>query len=93
MVYLGWCVVFPRAASGRIAGLSAGFCAGIEFLKLWPAPWLVEIRHTTLGHLVFGHVFSGANFLAYAIGILAAFLSERAINPGLTTDASPNGSA
>lgn len=78
MVYLGWSVVFPKAPGGRIALLGAGTCVAIEFLKLWQVPWLVQLRHTTLGHLVFGHVFSWANLLAYAAGLTTAFLIERA---------------
>ena len=80
MVYLGWGVVLPKASGLRVALLAAVCCAGIEFLKLWPAPWLVELRHTTLGHLVFGHVFSWANLLAYLLGILTAFAIELVIH-------------
>ena len=76
MVYLGWGVVLPKAPPGRIALLASVTCVGVECLKLWSAPWLVSLRQTTLGHLVFGHVFSWPNFPAYAAGILAAFAIE-----------------
>jgi hypothetical protein len=76
MVYLGWGVVFPQASSGRVALLAALFCTGIEFLKLWQAPWLVTARHTAVGHLVFGHTFSWQNLPAYAVGILGTFATE-----------------
>lgn len=76
MVYLGWGVVLPKASPGRIALLASLVCVSIECLKLWQAPWLVSLRQTTPGHLVFGHVFSWANFPAYAAGILAAFAVE-----------------
>lgn len=76
MVYLGWGVVLPKASPGRIALLAAVTCVGVECLKLWQVPWLVSLRHTTLGHLVIGHAFSWANFPAYAAGILAAFALE-----------------
>ena len=77
MVYLGWGVVLPKASPGRLALLASTVCVGVEFLKLWPAPWLVSLRHTTLGHLVFGHVFTWSNVPAYAAGILAAYAVER----------------
>jgi hypothetical protein len=80
MVYLGWGMVLPKASPGRIALLASVMCVGIECLKLWQAPWLVSLRQTTAGHLVFGHVFSWSNFSAYAAGILAAFAMETFIH-------------
>ncbi|MDB6113983.1 MAG: hypothetical protein JWQ62_928 [Lacunisphaera sp.] len=47
-----------------------------ECLKLWQAPWLVSLRHTTAGHLVFGQVFSWPNFPTYAAGIMVVFVIE-----------------
>jgi hypothetical protein len=79
MVYLGWGIVLPKASPGRIALLASVICVGVECLKLWQTPWLASLQHTTLGHLVFGHVFSWSNFPAYAAGILAAFLLETAL--------------
>lgn len=79
MVYLGWGVVRPKAPPGRIALLAAVTCVAVECLKLWPAPWLASLRHTTLGHLVFGHVFSWSNLVAYGVGILGAFAVETVI--------------
>ncbi len=76
MVYVGWGIVFPRASMLRVASLAAATCVVIECLKLYQASWLVDLRHTTLGHLIFGHVFSWSNLLAYAIGILTASAIE-----------------
>jgi len=49
MVFFGWGVVFPQASTVRIALLTLGVCVAIETLKLYQAPWIVGIRHTTLG--------------------------------------------
>lgn len=69
MVYFGVAFILPRASIGRVAACALALSYGIEFLKLWQAPWLVHLRHTTLGHLVFGHAFSWQNLAAYAIGV------------------------
>ena len=79
MVYLGWGVVLPEVSPGRIALLASVICVGVECLKLWQTPWLVSLRHTTPGHLIFGQVFSWSNFAAYAVGILTAFAIEAGI--------------
>ena len=47
--------------------------------KLWQAPWLVQFRHTGLGHLLLGQVFSWQNLVAYAVGVLAGAALDRLI--------------
>jgi len=76
MVFFGWGAVFTRASTARIALLTLGVCGAIEILKLYQAPWIVGIRHTTLGHLVFGQVFSWENFIAYAVGTAVGIVLE-----------------
>lgn len=72
MVFFGLGTLRTRTSSLSNATLALAVCLVIELLKLYQAPWIVEIRHTTLGHLVFGHVFSIQNLLAYAVGVIAA---------------------
>ena len=72
MIFCGGCLLFPRASTARIALFALVVCVGIELLKEVQWPWLVAWRRTTLGGLVFGHVFSVANLVAYAVGIAAA---------------------
>jgi hypothetical protein len=70
MVFFGLGAIF-RTASSLLLGLGAlGFSFGIEFLKFCDAPWLASIRHSALGHLVFGSVFSWQNLVAYSIGVV-----------------------
>jgi len=76
MVFFGWGVVFTRASTVRVAMLTLAVCVAIETLKLDQAPWIVGIRHTTLGHLVFGHSFSWGNLVAYAVGTVVGVLIE-----------------
>ena len=65
-------LLFPARSLTFLAGISAFYAVGIECSKLIHAPWLVAFRATTLGHLVFGAVFSWADLLDYGIGILLA---------------------
>ncbi|MBB3225919.1 hypothetical protein FHW69_000509 [Luteibacter sp. Sphag1AF] len=76
MVYFGYGMLFPCASALRIAGLAMATSVAIECLKLWQEPWMVAVRHSTLGHLVFGHAFSWQNLLAYAIGVGMGLLIE-----------------
>jgi hypothetical protein len=76
MVFFGWGLVFSRASSLRVAGLALATAYTIELLKLWQSPWWQEIRHSTAGHLVFGHAFSWQNFVAYAIGVACGLMVE-----------------
>jgi hypothetical protein len=71
MVFFGWAALRPRATTTRIALLACATSATTEACKLWQDPWIVQIRHTTLGHLVLGHVFSWQNLVAYALGVMA----------------------
>ncbi len=72
MVFFGLGALGPRASTLRIPSFAAAICFIVEVLKLYQAPWIVGIRHTTLGHLVFGHVFSAENLVAYGVGIAVA---------------------
>ena len=54
-----------------------------ETLKLCRAPWLASLRHTTLGHLVFGVVFSWQNLIAYTLGVFVGLLFEVLVLPSL----------
>lgn len=77
MVFLAWCVLHPRLRTREVALLATSTCVIIEVAKLWQAPWLVSFRHTTLGHLLLGHVFSWQNLVAYGVGVLAGVALDR----------------
>jgi len=81
MVFFGLGAVFRRASSLRLGVGALGFSFGIEALKLCDVPWLVSVRHTTLGHLVFGHVFSWQNLVAYTIGVVLGVMVEVLVVP------------
>lgn len=76
MVFFGLGSIFHKISSLRLAIETLCFSFGIEALKLCQSPWLANVRHTTLGHLVFGHVFSWQNLVAYTIGVLVGLMVE-----------------
>ena len=65
-------LLFPARSVRFLFGLSALSALCIECAKLLPFPWLAAIRATTFGHLLYGSVFSWANLIDYAIGLLLA---------------------
>ena len=82
MVFFGVGLLLPTASSLRVAATSIAFSVCIELLKLIQSPWLVHLRHTTAGHLVFGSIFSWQNLIAYVIGIGLGCLLELLIQVG-----------
>lgn len=82
MVFCGIGALWRRAATWQVAAGALAFSFTIEVLKLYQAPWAVELRHTTLGHLVFGHVFSWGNFFAYTVGVLVGVGIEVGLGGG-----------
>ena len=80
MVFWGFGLLFPTLSSIRIAVFALAFSYEVEFLKLLQTPWLANVRHTTFGHIVFGHVFSWQNLIAYAVGVALGTTLEFLIN-------------
>ena len=70
MVFFAWRASQPRARTRDVALLAAATSAVVECAKLWQAPWLAAFRHTTLGQLLPGHVFSWQNLVAYGVGVI-----------------------
>lgn len=76
MVFFGLGAIFRSASSVLLSVEALGFSYGIEGLKLCTAPCLVQIRNTTMGHFVFGSVFSWQNLVAYTIGVVIGLMIE-----------------
>jgi Protein of unknown function (DUF2809) len=76
MIFFAGGALRPKATTLQVATGAMLFCVFIEFFKLYPAPWMVAIRNSPIGHLIFGHVFSWENLVAYAIGVVLALLVE-----------------
>lgn len=69
MIFFGGAVLRPGATTASLSVLAGIVCVVVECAKLYTAPWIVALRYTTIGHLVFGHAFSYANLFSYAVGI------------------------
>jgi uncharacterized protein involved in response to NO len=68
---LAWCR--PAWPGARLAAVAFLVSAAVEFAQLLSWPWLVELRRSTLGALLLGQGFQGADFVAYAIGAVGAW--------------------
>jgi hypothetical protein len=60
------------------AAVALACCFAVEFSQLVHLPALDALRQTTAGHLALGSGFDRRDFAAYAAGVLAAVLLERA---------------
>jgi hypothetical protein len=60
------------------AVVALALCFAVEFSQLWRFPALDALRRTPSGHLVLGSGFDPRDLGAYAAGVLAAVLVERA---------------
>jgi len=77
MVFLGWRALRPRIRTRDVALRTLATSVAVECAKLWQAPWLAQFRHTTIGHLLLGQVFSWQNLVAYGVGVLAGSVLDR----------------
>lgn len=70
MVYWLVALCAPAASSIKIALVSVAISYADELSQIYQAPWINQIRATTLGHLVLGSHFSWLDMLSYTIGIV-----------------------
>lgn len=61
------------------AVIALAVCYAIEFFQLYQAVWINTIRETLPGRLILGSGFLWSDLLAYAIGVLAAYVFEKFI--------------
>lgn len=73
MVYFGLRMFFINLNLKKTAILALSFCFCIEFLQLYRAEWMLEIRRTTLGHYVLGQGFLWSDLAYCTLGALMAF--------------------
>ena len=74
-----WVSALAPATRRRWRGAAAyAVCAVVEAAQLLHTPRLDAVRATTLGHLVLGSAFDVRDLFAYAAGVAAALLLDRA---------------
>ncbi len=76
MIYFGLRMFFKNFSIKKTAILALLFCFGIEFLQLYNAQWMSEIRSTNLGHYALGQGFLWSDLGYYTLGIVMAFLMD-----------------
>jgi hypothetical protein len=70
-------LLWPRAATGRLALGALAIAITVELTQLYRAPWLDAIRATPAGALALGQGFLWSDLACYAVGVsLAAFLDR-----------------
>jgi hypothetical protein len=85
MAYFGWAAFRPKCTTLCIAQIALFTCFLVELFKLYQAPWIVAVRHSTLGHLVFGHAFSWQNVIAYTVGVFVGVALDRLFRGGASS--------
>ena len=76
MVYFGLRILFINTNIKKTAIFALLFCFGIEFLQLYDAEWMLEIRRTTLGHYALGQGFLWSDLGYYTLGIIIVFWTD-----------------
>ena len=76
MIYFGLRMLFVNFNIKKTAILALLICFAIEFLQLYDAEWMLEIRRTTFGHYVLGQGFLWSDLVYYTLGVIIAFLID-----------------
>ncbi|MNK04818.1 hypothetical protein D3C87_226910 [compost metagenome] len=58
----------------KVGLISLSICYFIEISQLYNAPWINQIRNTTIGALVLGHGFLWSDMIAYTVGTAICIL-------------------
>jgi hypothetical protein len=78
MMIYWWVAALAPAAPMRVrAGVAFAICVAVELTQLVSFPLLDTLRHTMFGHMILGSGFDVRDFLAYAAGVVVAFVLER----------------
>ena len=89
LIYLLWCVFFPRLRPFFVLVLALLTSFGIEFAQLLDPDWLTKIRSFRLGRLLFGSHFDQLDVVGYSAGGFVAFCLDGLVSFWLGLLASP----
>ena len=76
MVYFLFRFLFLSTRIRFVVTASLLFCYAIEFSQLYKAPWIENLRHTFLGHLILGSTFMWTDLICYTAGIIFGLLID-----------------
>lgn len=77
MIYFLVRIFFPSKKFWFVILLSLFICYCIEFLQLYQAKWIIDLRKTLFGRYVLGQGFLWSDILAYTFGISLTFIIEK----------------
>jgi Protein of unknown function (DUF2809) len=69
MIYFMFKLILINTKLITVTLISLNTCFAIEFLQLYQASWIVELRNTTIGHYIFGQGFLWIDLICLAIGV------------------------
>ncbi|WP_460909383.1 ribosomal maturation YjgA family protein [Spirosoma areae] len=81
MVFFGLAFMFNRRPTKAIVLATLLVSFSIELSQLYHAPWIDNLRDTTLGGLVLGFTFVWSDLLCYSIGALIGSFAETYLIP------------
>ena len=79
MIVFALGMIATRMRTWQLALWSLLICFAVEFSQLYQAPWIVELRAHTLGHLVLGSFFGWADLIAYTAGVAVAAIIDNVV--------------
>ena len=79
MIVFGLGIFATRMRTWQLALWALLVCFAVEFSQLYQAPWIVELRSHTLGHLVLGSFFGWADLIAYTAGVAVAAIIDNVV--------------
>ncbi|KUJ60106.1 hypothetical protein AR687_19600 [Flavobacteriaceae bacterium CRH] len=79
MIYFLIRIILTNRKTLQIIILSLLICYGIEFLQLYQADWIIQLRKTLFGRYVLGQGFLWSDIVAYTFGVFVAFIIEKII--------------
>ncbi len=77
MVFCLLRAVFVKRDLRYVAIGALAFSFADEFAQMISCRWLVQVRSTTLGHLILGQGFAWVDLVAYTFGIVFAYILAR----------------
>jgi hypothetical protein len=79
MFYLLIILLLPNVRTVVAAAMTVAITFGIEFLKLYHAPWIDSLRANVIGGMILGHAFIWHDFLSYILGTALGVLLDRIV--------------
>jgi len=77
MAFLTVAFLAPRWSSCRVALTALAISVAVEISQLFHAPWIDNLRRTTIGGLVLGYGFLWSDLLCYAAGVFLGLLLDK----------------